>query len=138
MLERFDSVEAILFWFCRCKNFRYDLMQKNSSSILGKICSIDDVEIILNRLLLARIILPEHIKVLKKYTEQSIIPTPGIDDDADVFLWKDLIDALFPVFSKKGFLQDCDNEKNCCVLEKNSNMNEIKNTVDDIATNRTQ
>ncbi len=135
-MEKFNSVEDVLFWFCKCKMLRYDLLQKDISSS-KKVCSIDDIEIILTRLLLSRTISADHIKVLKKYSDQSIIPVSGMDDDYDVFLWENLMDILFPVFLKKGFLQAVDDVKSdavsTCKIQYDSDLQDLKNDSDTIA-----
>ena len=119
----FNSVEDILFWFFRCKTMRYEFFQKQYC-VNDKLCSVDDIDIILSRLLLSGKLTNNHIKILIKYCEQNIIPSYIRNDYNDVVLWNDLISILKNVFVEKGFLNSSNNY-DCFAM--NDNIDDLKN-----------
>lgn len=102
----FDTAEEAWFWFIQAHTARAEgarIVSGAGSSV--RPCEPLDILKILERLWRQRILLRDHVLVLRHYGRRLIAPDPHRTTEAKAAtLWRQAMDRLEPIFVRRGII----------------------------------
>ena len=107
-IMQFVSAEEAWFWFCKYNGRRNGYKSVSTAHKVLRPCSVDDVYIVVSKLLLSGAITKQHLSVLLKYGKHQIEPDGRIFDECeDAVLWREAMAKMEKVFMEKGIVRVC-------------------------------
>lgn len=105
--EPFETAEELWFWFIAAQAARNDGARYASG--LGSInrpCEPVDILKILDGLYRKRLLLRDHLLVLRYYGRRYLAPDPNrVKEKRAFFIWVEAFERLEPVLEKKGLIE---------------------------------
>lgn len=104
----FDTVEEAWFWFVLAQQAKVDGARFTAGmSLTPRPCEPSDILSILNRLYRNRMLLWDHILVLRHYGRRKLAPDPTRAKEARAHkLWGEAMERLEPIFIRRGILNE--------------------------------
>ncbi len=105
--EPFNSVVEAWFWFIQAQQARNDGARIQAGlSLTERPCEPADILKILDRLYRNRMLLRDHLLVLRYYGRRQMQPDPyRVKEARAATIWKEAINRLEPVFIRKGIVR---------------------------------
>lgn len=102
----FIDAEEAWFWFIQAQQARNDGARlKAGASTIERPCEPTDILKILDRLYRNRILLRDHLLVLRHYGRRQFSPDPHrVKEARAAFLWREAMKKIEPSFIRKGIV----------------------------------
>lgn len=106
--QPFQTVEDAWFWFIGAQEARNDGAQiKAGLSAIPRPCEPGDILKILNNLYRNRLILRDHLLVLRHYGRRRYAPDPTRRKEALSYrLWHEAFDKMTPILIRKNIVEN--------------------------------
>lgn len=103
----FDDAEEAWFWFIQAQQARVDGARFTAGmGLYPRPCEPADILNVLNRLHRNRMLLMDHLMVLRHYGRRQMRPDPRRPKEARACtLWTEALDRLEPVLIRKGIVR---------------------------------
>lgn len=111
--QPFEDAEAAWFWFIQAQQARIDGARVVAGqSLVGRPCEPLDILKVLDRLYRSRLLLMEHMLVLRHYGRRMMAPDPRRVKEARAhILWREAMDRMSDVLTSKGIVRPPRNEQ---------------------------
>lgn len=103
----FETVEEVWFWFIQAQQARVDGARYSAGlSLTPRPCEPSDILTILNNLYRNRLLLWEHLLVLRYYGRRQLPPNQkDVKRKQACKLWHEAMNRLEPIFIRKGIME---------------------------------
>lgn len=104
----FADVEEAWFWFVQAQQARNEGARIRAGlSTIERPCEPADILKILDRLYRHRMLLRDHLLVLRHYGRRQYAPDPyRVKEERANFLWHEAFKKMEPIFIRKGIVRD--------------------------------
>lgn len=104
----FETVEEVWFWFVLAQQAKVDGARYTAGlSLTPRPCEPSDILKILNNLYRNRMLLWDHLLVLRHYGRRQLAPDPRRVKEARAYkLWGEALKRLEPIFIRKGIMRE--------------------------------
>lgn len=104
----FDTVEEAWFWFVLAQQAKMDGARYTAGmSVTPRPCEPSDILSILNRLYRNRLLLWDHMLVLRHYGRRKMAPDRSRVKEARAHkLWGEAMERLEPIFIRRGIINE--------------------------------
>ena len=105
--QPFESAEEAWFWFIKAQDARNDGARfVMGAGLVPRSCEPTDILNILYRLYRNRLLLMDHVLVLRHYGRRQMSPDPRRVREGRAFrLWREALDKLEPALESRGIVQ---------------------------------